>query len=173
MRQLCLKEIQDKEIIFNLCPSEALSTPVILDGTVKEGSTRIHFKPDNYYTNYSLWCGGDYQPSFRWILACVCASWGQSSAVEQLFHSLFPLQIFDLLSCLQSVRLEEGGKNSQKLLIAKQKNTQGFTICSASTISLAKKVWIKQVAQFLLSCLMDLLGVVAMSPCVIVRHYFS
>lgn len=65
VRQLRLKETEDNEIIFNLCPFKALSTPVIRDGTVREGSSQIHFKPGNYYTNYSLWCGGDYQSSFR------------------------------------------------------------------------------------------------------------
>lgn len=54
-RQLCLKETQDNEIIFNLCPFKALSTPVILDGIVREGITQIHLKPGNYCANYSLW----------------------------------------------------------------------------------------------------------------------
>lgn len=50
----CLKETRDNEIIFNLCPFEALPAPVILDGGAREDASRIHTKPANYCTNYSL-----------------------------------------------------------------------------------------------------------------------
>lgn len=119
-RQLRLKETQDNEIIFNLCPFKALSTPVILDGIVREGSSQIHFKPGNYYTNYSLRCGVITSPrSGEYSSACTpaearAARWNSCSTPFSL-ADIWPLVMFAICTL--------GGreKNSQKLLIAQQK----------------------------------------------------
>lgn len=180
VKHLCLKETQDNEIIFNLCPFQALSTPVILDGPAREGGSQIRFKVGNYYTNYPLQCGG-------WLPLLVQVNTrlrARQLRPEQLGGTvvphLFPLQIFDLLSCLQSVLWRggggEGGENQPQTFNCStetgEKST-GSSICSACTVSLAQKLSIEQVAQFPLSCLLDLLGVVAMPSCVTMRYYFS
>lgn len=61
---------------------------------------------------------------------------------------LFPLQIFDLLSCLQSVLWGKGEKQPETYNCSTETGVKstGLAICSARTVSLAKKLPIKQVA---------------------------
>lgn len=69
--------------------------------------------------------------------------------LEQLFHSAFPLQIFDLLSCLQSVLRRMGGEKQPETFncstVTGVKSTK-FAICSARPS--LQKLCIKQVAHF-------------------------
>lgn len=135
MRRLCLEETQDNEMIFNPRPSQARSTPVIVDGAVKEGSP-FHLKPDNYCTNDLLCCVC--VRAYVRVCARVClgvvvrAGSGEYAAVyapaeagaacwNSCSTPLFPCRY--LTSCrVCNLYPEEGReKNSQKLLIAQQK----------------------------------------------------
>lgn len=95
---LCLKETRDNEIIFNLCPFEALPAPVILDGTARKGALHIHTKPGNYCTNYSLLMlggggGGVWLPApgSGEQLVCSRASWGWSGPLVNSCSTPFSL----------------------------------------------------------------------------------
>lgn len=148
--------LKDNEIIFNLCPLEALPAPVILDGTVREGGVHIHTKPGNYCTNYSLlmrvgeWVGrgGGILRALVQVNNSAASAPAEAGATRcwTVVPLLFPSQIFDLLSCLQSVLLgkegaEEGGgvqKNSPETFNCSTEagvRSAGSAICSCSHIA--------------------------------------
>lgn len=186
---LCLKETRDNEIIFNLCPFEALPAPVILDGTAREGALHIHTKPGNYCTNYSLLMlgegvvGCDYRPlvqvnnsSARAPAEAGAARWWT------VVPLLFPSQIFDLLSCLQSVLLGkgvgEGKKTAPKLLIAQQQQEWGAqawpSVPSPTSHPFPNRNFLFKVSQFLRCPARRIYWELSpRRPCVTMRNYFS
>lgn len=115
---LCLKETLDNEIIFNLCPFEALPAPVILDGTAREGASQIHTKPGNYCTNYSLLMLGGRGgggvitgPWFRWTTRLLARQLRlERPAGEQLFHSFFPRRYLTSCHVCNLYFWERGGR---------------------------------------------------------------
>lgn len=139
--QLRLKETRDNEIIFNLCPSEALPTPVILDGIAREGGSQFHVKPGNYYTNYSLRCGVITGPGSGEHSSAHAPAEAGAARWWTVVPLLFPSQIFDLLSCLQSVLLGgrggEGEKQPQTFNCSTETGVRstGLAICSARIAS--------------------------------------
>lgn len=140
--QLRLKETRDNEIIFNLCPSEALPTPVILDGIAREGGSQFHVKPGNYCANYSLRCGVITGPGSGEHSSARAPAEAGAARWWTVVPLLFPSQIFDLLSCLQSVLLGEGGgeageKQPQTFNCSTETGVRstGLAICSARIAS--------------------------------------